>query len=700
MAKKKENINQDKFSEIMANWDAVNETEKDQRELAVEDTYFAHVAGAQWDELGKKAREGKPMYEINKTGPAINLVVGTQRQNKISMKVRPLNNGATKDIAKTYNGLSRNIENRSKFDNIQNVAFKEVVTGGYGAWQLSTGYSNDQSFNQDISIKGISSACNSVFFDVGSVEDNHRDANWCFVVADIPISEFKKQYPDAIQSTLDSQGSSNYRNGWCEKDSIRIADYWAKEPFNMKIVMLSDGRVMELNEKTEKIIDELVDKQITVVKERTIKSHKVVHYKVSGAEILEEKKEWAGKNIPVVMTYGYNIIVDGIRHVRGIVRMAKDSQRLYNYSRSAIVEATALAKKDPTWLNAEEVAGFEGEVGKDKPIQIYNQTPNGRGPLRTGAPSVQQALIEQANQASDDVKVTTGFFDPSLGNNPANQSGKAILAQQQQGDLGTYELTDNLVKSVEYTAELLIDLLPKIYDTERQETIINEDGSEEVVFINSVEKDNETGEEVIVNDLSLGQYGVVASNGASYATKRTEMLNTLVSLGANDPQFAQVSADLVAKNLDFPFADELADRLRKPMVASGIVEPSEEELEKLQQNAPQPNPMDLLNQEMIKLEAEKKAAEVDNLILAGQKTKAEIAKTYADTNKSFADANKNSTRETPSELEAQEKAADAANTIIEETFEEDTEVVENQQELFNQQQGQPLNVNNLQNQQI
>jgi hypothetical protein len=291
--------------------------------------------------------------------------------------------------------------------------------------------------------------------------------------------------------------------------------------------------------------------------------------------------------------------------------------------------------------------------------------------------------------------VTTGFFDPSLGNNPANQSGKAILAQQQQGDLGTYELTDNLVKSVEYTAELLIDLLPRIYDTPRQENIINEDGSEEIVPINTTIRDEESGKDIIVNDLSLGQYGVVASNGASYATKRTEMLNTLVSLGANDPQFASVSSDLVAKNLDFPFADELSNRLRKPMIATGVIEPNEEEVKKIQENAPQPDPAELLNQEMIKMQAEKLAVEVDNLVLDGEKTKAEIAKTYADTSKSFADANKNSTRETPSELEAQEKAADAANTIIEEAFEED-EIIEQQQPLIQE----PLNTNNLQNQQI
>lgn len=637
-------IDQSIFQEIMKKWTAVNDVEKDQREMAIDDALFAHVAGSQWSQNDRNTRKNKPMYEINKIAPAINLVVGTQRQNEVAMKVRALGGGATKKLAETYNGLMRNIENRSKFENIQNAAFKELATGGYGAWQLTTGYANDQTFDQDISIKFIPSAANSVYYDNGSIEENFRDANWCFVIADIPVAQFEKDYSDAIQATFDSD-DNGYHNDWCnvDKNTVRVADYYTKEPITLDLILMSNGKTYEDNEKFETILDELREQQITEVNRRKVKTHKVFHYRVSGAEILEDKKEWAGKFIPVIMPLGYNLWIDGIRYVRGIVRNSKDAQRLYNYGRSAIVEAANLAKKDPLWMTAEQAKGFEGEIGKDKSIQLYNSVPNQPPPFRTGSPSVQSALIEQSNQASDDVKTTTGFFDPSLGNNPANQSGRAILAQQQQGDLGTFELADNLVKGIEYTAEQLIDLLPRVYDTPRQEMIISPDGTEEFVSINETVFDQDQQKEVILNDLSVGQYSVVASNGASYSTKRSENLNNLISLGSNDPRFARASSDLIASNLDTTFSDELTKRLRKPMLAEGIIEPNEEELQKMQdQQAAQQGPSEveqLLIEEQ-KLKLGNLAAEQDIKVAEFNKINAETNKIMMDTNKSIADVDK------------------------------------------------------------
>lgn len=644
MARMSEN-KQKIFDEIMKRWEAVNNVEKDQRELAINDALFAHVKGKQWSDEESKKRGGKPKYEINKVAAAINLVVGTQRQNEVSMRIRPLGDGATKGVSETLSGLSRNIENRSKFENIQNAAFKELVTGGYGAWQITTGYSNDRSFtgNQDIAIKFIPSAANSVYFDNGSVEDDYRDAKWCFKIADIPVDEFKKLYPKASATTFDT--NTDYHQDWCdtEKNTVRIADYYTKEPIKIEIVLMSDGKTHEVNEEFEKIVDELKVDNIVEVNRKTIKTHKVFIYKVSGAEILESKKEWAGIHIPIIMVLGYNQWINGIRYVRGITRNSIDAQRLYNYSRSAIVEAANLAKKDPLWMTPNQAKGFENEIGKDKPIQLYNPEAGAPPPFRTGAPSVQSALIEQANQASDDVKTTTGFFDPSLGNNPANQSGKAILAQQQQGDLGTFELADNLVKGIAYTAEQLIELLPKIYDTPRVEIIINPDGKEEIVEINTTVFDTDSKQNVTINDLSLGQYGVVASNGASYATKRSEMLNTLVSLATNDPQFAQVSGDLIAKSLDFPFADELTKRLRKPLVANGFADPNEEELQKIQEQQGAQQESSVIEKLLVaeqQLKVSNLAADQDIKTAEFNKINAETNKIIMDTNKSIADADK------------------------------------------------------------
>lgn len=717
--------NPELFAEIMANWDAVNEVEKDQRTAANEDARFAHIEGEQWSSDEKQARANKPLYEINRVVGSINVTVGEQRQNSISLKTIPLGSGATKDIANTLNGLTRNIENRSHFDNIQADAFKEIATGGYGAWQVSTGYANDQSPNQDISIKGIRDAANSVFFDNGSVEDNHRDAMWCFVLADIPTSQFRKQYPDATPVNIEND-KNLYNTDWCNatKNTVRIADYWMKKEVEVEVVFVSKDNVTksyEVTEGYEKVEDELKKEGFQELNRRKIKKFNVVHYKISGAQILKGEQKWDGKFIPVVMPYGYTIWIEGIRYVRGLVRMAKDSQRLYNYARSAIVEAQALAKTDPTWVTSEAAKGHETEIGKDLPIQIYNSVPNQPPPFKTGAPTVQQAAIEIANQAAADVKATTGLPDQSLGEDPAARSGRAILALQAQGNMGSYELQDNLVKGVEYTDEIIIDLLPRVMDTERQETILNPDGTEELVYINKEVKDEESGEMVLLNDLSLGTYGVLASNGANFKTKRVEAANTLIELRNQDPIVAQTTTDLLLGNLDTPIAPELEKRARKVMLKQGLVEPTEEEIAEAQKNAPQgPSEAEQLQTQITQLELQKLeleagnlAAEQDKIVAETEKieadtakSKADTAKSYADTNKSLADANKNSSRETPSEFNAQERAADAVVTTIEEAHE--TEIIEepaqeqpigNQEELF-QEETQPLSEENLQNQQI
>lgn len=284
--------------------------------------------------------------------------------------------------------------------------------------------------------------------------------------------------------------------------------------------------------------------------------------------------------------------------------------------------------------------------------------------------------------------------------------------------MGSYELQDNLVKAVEYTNEIIIELLPKVYDTERQEMILNPDGTEEIVYVNKEVVDRQTGDTVILNDLSLGNYGVLASNGANYKTKRIEAANTIVELRKTDPIVAQTTTDLLLDSIDSPISGELSKRARKIMLAQGFVEPSEEEIKKAQESAPkEPSLAEQMQIKQAELEIEKLEFEVGNLAaeqdlkeLQGEKLasenekiKAEIAKVYAETNKTMADANKNSQRETPSEFEAQEMAADAVNTTIEENFSTNNEYGDVEQVINQVEEDafiQPENDENLQNQEI
>jgi len=561
--------------------------ERDQRRLAVEDIKFAQAEDGQWDEEAKKKREGRPRFTINRVAGAIDQLIGDQRQNRTNIKIRPVSGGASESVADTLTGLIRNIEDNSKAGNAYDVAFDEMVNGGFGGWRITTVF-NDEDFNQSIKIKPLNTATTSLWFDDAATEYDKRDAKFALVTVDMPKEEHKERFPkspmhDWSQENFDRSGCKS----WFGENFTRVAEYWVKTPITRNIALLSDGRVIDSDEE-KAVMDELADSGATVLKTRAVKSHKVEMYLMDGSGILEGPMAWAGKYIPLVPVYGRQAFVEGHTYTRGIVRFAKDANRIYNYETSAIVEANALTPKDPYWYTPAQASGHEAKYRnfavQNSPFMPYNPDikTGGAPPTRTGAPSVQQASLTILQQTSMDLYHVTGMQPPSIGVNPELKSGKAILAQERQGDRGSFIFTDNLVKSKEYGAEILVDLIPRIYDTQQQVRIMKQDGETEEVEINSVNEevtDTQTGKKTLVNDLSIGKYDVVTDTGPAFATQRQESAQQILDLIATSPQFEALAMDLVAKDLPILESKELTKRVRKLMIQQGTIEPSQQEIE-------------------------------------------------------------------------------------------------------------------------
>jgi len=452
--------------------------------------------------------------------------------------------------------------------------------------------------------------------------------------------EHKKRFPDspAISFGQEQFNFSNCRNWFNnENHTVRVAEYWVKTPVDKKIGLLSDGRVIDMDDE-KAVLDELAGQGITVVKERTAKSHKVEMYLIDGGGVLEGPKAWAGKFIPLIPMFGRQTHIEGRDYSRGLVRFAKDPCRIYNYTTSAMVETAALTPKDPYWYTPKQVEGHEAKYKNfntdNSPFMPYNSDASAPGPpIRSGAPSVQSAFINQNQQAQMDIYHVTGMQPPSLGANPELKSGKAIQAQERLGDRGSYIFEDNKAKSIDYTAEILIDLLPRIYDTERQERILAQDGETEIVPINQTVFDEETREKVIVNDLAMGKYDVVTETGPAFATQRQESAQQIIELIATSPMFESIAMDLVAKDLPILEAKELTKRVRKQMIAAGVVEPTEEEIEKLGLNEPQPkDPQQEAITTNIEIQTEKLISEIEandaKTLKTTIDTQAETIKTY------------------------------------------------------------------------
>jgi hypothetical protein len=519
----------------------------------------------------------RPCLTINKLPQHVRQVTNEQRQNRPSGKVIPADDRADPAVAEIFDGIVRHIEYMSDADVAYDTACENQVTFGEGYIRLLTEYCDDNTFDQDIKIARVRNAF-SVYMDPLIQDPCGADAKWCFITEDIPKEEYERLFPDATPiTTLMSQGTGDPSvNQWLTADTVRIAEYFYLDyeqatlnlyPGNMT---LQDGSAQD---------EQMKMMGLKPIRSRTAQVRKVKWVKTNGFEVLEEQ-EWAGKWIPVVRVVGNEFEVDGQIYISGLVRNAKDAQRMYNYWVSQEAEMLALAPKAPFIGYGGQFEGYEQQWKTANTqnwpyLEVNPDVTDGSGavlplPQRAQPPMAQQGLIAAKMGAADDIKATTGQYDSSIGATSNERSGRAILARERQADTGTYHFVDNLARAVRHITRQIVDLVPKIYDTQRVARIIGLDGQTSMARIDPTQPEpvreirDQNG--VIVEKIynpGVGKYDVVVTTGPSYLTKRQEAMDAMSQILQGSPQLWAVAGDLFVKNMDWPGADELAERLRK-----------------------------------------------------------------------------------------------------------------------------------------
>ncbi|CAB4172956.1 Phage P22-like portal protein [uncultured Caudovirales phage] len=542
-----------KFLRLASDADSNNRME------ALEDLKFA--AGDQWPVEIQNSRnlEARPCLTINKVDSYVRQVTNQQRQQRPRIKVHPVNNEADLKIAKTLEGITRHIEVNSNADTAYDNAFDYAVRMGWGYWRVETDYVREDSFDQEIYIRPIHNPF-TVYFDPNSVEPDGSDAEQCLVTEVIPKATFREMYPDADDGsgfTLRATGDSSAE--WVMKEDIRIAEYFHTERKATTLVLLSDGTKLYKEDLPD--ADMMLAAGVTIISERKTYKKVIKWCKVTSMQVLEEG-EWIGSYIPVIPVYGAQLTVEDKRKKFGLVRHAKDPQRMYNFWRTSQTESIALAPK-AKWLLAEgQDEGHENEWAqaniKSAPVLRYKQTDiEGRvapQPTRLQPEAPPQGIMEAASSINNDLQAVLGIFDPNQMPS-GNISGKALNGQQQQIDLSNYHFYDNLTRSIKHTGKIILDLIPKIYDSERVMRIIGDDGQPDMVTINQRDAVGS-----ILNDVTVGEYDIVMDTGPGYQSKRIQAVEAMMPLMAKDELF-KIAGDLVFRNMDFPGADIIADRL-------------------------------------------------------------------------------------------------------------------------------------------
>lgn len=580
----------DIVSEAKDNFEKWTSAYAGNRALAIEDTKF--VLGDsdnryQWpDEIWRQRStvDRKPCLTVNVTAQHCNQIINNIRQNRPQCKVLPADSKADKKTAEILGGLIRNIQVSSHADVAHDTGAEHAIYGGEGFWVLSTDYESPTSFNQVITINPIENP-QLVLIDP-YCGMNKLKAKGGFIFEDLSKEEAKRLYGE--KGVEPTSWENDGLRGWVRDNMVRVAKYYYCDQVEDTLYLLGDGTTALESALKEAGGQEAVDqaKSMAALIEaqsggratrKTTSTKWKVCTLVGGHDKPLDTKDWPGSYLPIVQVVGKEVNVNGEIIRKGVVRDLKDPARMVNYSYSAAIETVALQNKIPYIAAAEAIEGYEDEWGTANQSTAsflpYNAFDDDHNPIprpERQQPAVMPAAQVQMLQLSvEQMRAASGQQNANFGIKSEAASGVGIQRLKVQGETATFHFPDNLARSLHDEAVMLIDLIPKVYDTQRIVRILGIDGKEDQAVLNPnlPTAHEELTEQDVKNvfNPNVGRYDVVIDTGPSYQTQRQEGAAAMTELASKNPALLQVAGDIIMKAYDFPFSDQLAERLKKTL---------------------------------------------------------------------------------------------------------------------------------------
>ena len=590
-----------KHKEILEEYEHNWQGDASNRSEALDD--LKNLSGiGQWDsaELQRRELEERPTLTVNLLPQFVRQISNDIKQMRPGVNTIAVDGETDPIISEIFDGLIRQIEYQSNAGIAYGHGGAMSVACGIGHWRIVTENVEDAVFDQEIKIKRILDPL-SVVWDSAAVEIDRDDAMNCHVTATIPKHEFERRFKNAKREGNDFPSERDYSwsdSYWTLGDQVRIAERFYKVPYQRHLIMTADGTTHDITELSD------LDKANRVfshggplevegrIAERKVDSHKIMHVTLDGLDFLDDPKEWAGRHIPIVPCVGDEFAFEGKVYRSGLVRFMKDPQKAYNFWRSTSMEVIAATPRAPWLVEENQIKGWESlwrnANRSNIPFLVYNQDPENPAikPTRERPPDPPSALWQESQISRDEMKGVTGLYDASLGASSNETSGVAIHAREKQGDTGSYHFIENFNAAIARTGKILVDLIPKIYDSPRVVRLIGKDEKESFAQINQ-----EPVPGIRMNDLSAARFDVRVKTGPSYATARTEAKEQMVEMLRSNPSLWSVMGDLIFKTLDFEGSEEIAERLKKAM-------PPELVGDDENSPPPQPDPMAIMAQRL------------------------------------------------------------------------------------------------------
>ncbi len=602
------------YQEVCEALEEAQKADHDQREQSREAHLFCNQRNGMWEQYWWNNAKDKPRYTFDLTNPVVDLIMGDIEEKDFQIKVMPGSGEADDDSAQVYDGMVRSIEDFSRARRIYHSASRASVTGGLGGWRIVQQYAEGDSFDQDIVIERVGNWTDRVWFGPHE-EPDASDANYCFILTAMDKKVYEANFEDraGMSVEVDRSGQGYYH----KPDSVVVGEFIYLKAEKRTLLQMSDGSV-HAKADVESVLEEMAMAGITVVeeRERRVKCAYIRRFDGEGWIDDEARKTVFQNWLPAVPIYGnFELFEDKITY-SGAVEKMMDAQRVFNYTLSRQIEEGALAPRAKYWMTREQAEGEEDTLAtlntNADPVQFY--TPDERvpgAPQQNGGAQVNAGLQIISDSMQQIVSQSAGMFAANMGDNPNVQSGKAIEALQDRGDMGNNKYVSALELAIEHTARIIVDAIPRVYQKNRQVRLLREDGSFEMESLGKTVTDQETGQIVNVYDLSKGTYRVNCSSGPSFKSRQSETVDAITSIAGVNPEILQLGSDVLLNNIPSPGMSDIAERQRQMLFNNGVIPESQmtdeekQMVAQAQEQEPQPDPA------MVMAMAEQTKAEAD-----------------------------------------------------------------------------------------
>lgn len=600
----------ERLNSILCKFDADWMASDEARTEATNDLYFSRVS--QWDDWLSDYTTLQYRGQFDVVRPVVRKLVAEMRRNPIDVLFRP-KDGADPNSADVLMGMYRTDMRHNTAKISVNIAVREQIEAGVGAWRLITEYEDQDptSNNQVIRRVPIHEACTHVVWDSNSKQMDKSDAMHCTVINAMSRDGWKAF---AEKNGFDEEEIPSFQNPgmnwlfpWLTSDVVYVGEYYEVEEKKEIVFIYQDPLTGEpvsyFQRDIKDVIDELADKGMVKVAEKKVKRRRVYKSIITSTTILKNREPIAGEHIPIVPVYGEWSFAGDKEVYEGVVRLTKDGQRLRNMIMSFNADIVARTPKKKPIFWPEQIDGYEYMYGgnEDYPYYLLNRTDENNGDLPVQPisymenPEVPQANAYMLEAATNSVSlVATMGVDAEAANGQV--AFDTVNQLNMRADLETYVFQDNLATAMRRDGEIYQSMVNDIYDVPRQVMMTLEDGTEKQVQLLTQAVDYQTGTVVTLNDIR-GRYECYTDTGPSFQSmkeqNRAEIQELLAKVPPGTPEWQMLLLQYFTL-LDGKGVEMMREYANKQLVMMGLKKPETPEeiqmVEQAQQQPKEPSP--------------------------------------------------------------------------------------------------------------